>query len=360
MAVFRTLPRRRNRRPWYLLTVIVVYVLWCEFVALYAKGILWKIPNQQNTLKFLLVADPQLIGYRNEKKWIGWLSRADSDRYIQRAFAHAFYKVAPDYVVFLGDLFDEGVQMSALEFEWTMHRFNTLFPINNKTNRCFVPGDNDVGGEMEPVYEHLKTRFAQQFSNFFLPTAQKIFEFSTINLFDAGSKIEKISKSDGLKILMSHYPVIRSIQTTDNSFGGYRPDLILSAHDHTGEFYVKKRGSENFSRFGAEKGLKFSITSGMPLVEIQVPTMNYRMGVPDMAIGLLSVETVPNTRSFTIQFENLWLPGRYPQLYGYVILIIIVFFYYFAGLFWSIARIFKIDQLLRFVAGRAQRRYVPV
>jgi hypothetical protein len=111
------------------------------------------------------------------------------------------------------------------------------------------------------------------------------------------------------------------------------------------EFYVKKPRLQQFSRHEASKGLKFSVSTGMPLVEIQVPTISYRMGVPDMAIGILSVDSVPHSRAFTISYDNLWLPGRYPQLYGYLFLGLFSFLYSFGAIFRPIWK--KIDRFYR-------------
>lgn len=57
--------------------------------------------------------------------------------------------------------------------------------------------------------------------------------------------------------------------------------------------------------------------------------MNYRMGVPDMAIGLLHIQFANGQRkAVTVEYENWWLPGRYPQLYGYVFLFPMIFLYH--------------------------------
>jgi predicted phosphodiesterase len=55
---------------------------------------------------------------------------------MKRAFEKAFKQANPDYVVFLGDLVDEGVEMQFYpeQFKWTLDRFYSIFPIGNKTN----------------------------------------------------------------------------------------------------------------------------------------------------------------------------------------------------------------------------------
>jgi DNA repair exonuclease SbcCD nuclease subunit len=55
---------------------------------------------------------------------------------MHRAFSKAYSLAEPDYVIFLGDLFDEGVPMSASseQFEWTLKRFHDIFESGNQTN----------------------------------------------------------------------------------------------------------------------------------------------------------------------------------------------------------------------------------
>ena len=43
----------------------------------------------------------------------------------------------------------------------------------------------------------------------------------------------------------------------------------------------------------------------MQVVEVVVPTTSYRMGVPNMALGLAVV-----TKGGLVQYSNLWLPPR--------------------------------------------------
>jgi len=360
MAVFRTLPRRRKRHNLVVFFIIIAYILWVEVLALHFKALFWKVPAKgENSICLLLVADPQLIGYKNENKFIGWLSRFDSDRYMKRAFDKVVSKTQPNYVIFLGDLFDEGVTMSSREFEWTMERFREIYPMSNQTNKIFIAGDNDIGGEAEPVYQNLQQRFDRSFPNQVQQKVAKMFEFSEVNIFDE-AKLRKIVDGDGLKILLSHVPVIRSMQSFQRAFTNYKPDLVISAHDHTAEYYVKKHKTDQFTRHEASKGLRFSVSAGMPLVEIQVPTTSYRMGMHDMGIGHLTIEFVPHTRAFTISYENYWLVGRYPQLYGYGFLILILFLYYFGAWFIPILKFMKIDVLFRKLCKRKPQKYMPV
>ena len=58
----------------------------------------------------------------------------------------------------------------------------------------------------------------------------------------------------------------------------------------TFDLQVKRSGSPLYTRVAADGGLRFSVADHLPLVEIQVPTINYRMGVQNMAIGVVSIQ----------------------------------------------------------------------
>lgn len=100
--------------------------------------------------------------------------------------------------------------------------------------------------------------------------------------------------------------------------------MILSAHDHTSEIYVKDRNSFQFQRFELHDKINFVISQNQPIVEIQCPTVSYRMGVPIMGYGVLTLsDETPVAAEFTV----FWIPGRYPELFAYVVsLVVLVYF----------------------------------
>ena len=56
-----------------------------------------------NTLRIMLVADPQLPGYWNQPSSIfGSISRHDSDSYLARTYSQALHYIKPDIIIFLG------------------------------------------------------------------------------------------------------------------------------------------------------------------------------------------------------------------------------------------------------------------
>ena len=72
-----------------------------------------------DSVRLLLVADPQLIGENEEPWYQSWVARWDSDRYLRNTFLLANSYIKPNSTIFLGDLFDEGkIQFSCISSEF--------------------------------------------------------------------------------------------------------------------------------------------------------------------------------------------------------------------------------------------------
>jgi hypothetical protein len=86
-------------------------------------------------------------------------------RYLAKTFAAANAYVKPDWLVFLGDIFDEGLSASDDEFKRYFDRFNSIFSYKQHEQRSIIiPGDNDVGGE---YYGDKQPILRQRFRNYF-------------------------------------------------------------------------------------------------------------------------------------------------------------------------------------------------
>lgn len=178
--------RRRVPSRYFILFGTLLPIVAIELASFEIASWAWDLPSAEydgSSISVLMVADPQLIGYRNEPGWAGPLSRWDSDRYLLRGYDKAVKRSAPALELFMGDLFDEGVEMDSAEFESTMERFLTIFPSRDDCDvsyqcvfshvhhcakavqRVYIPGDNDIGGENQPAYLHLIQRFGERFQN---------------------------------------------------------------------------------------------------------------------------------------------------------------------------------------------------
>lgn len=90
------------------------------------------------------------------------------------------------------------------------------------------------------------------------------------------------------------------------------PDLILSAHDHTAEYYIRERGSPTFERHEMARdgsSVDFIVSPNGPIIELQAPTCSYRMGVYNMGFGLVFIGsyflTAVNYLEFSINIRLL-------------------------------------------------------
>jgi hypothetical protein len=121
----------------------------------------------------LLVADPQLVGEKDELQFLGIFSRWDSDIYLQRTYSLALKHVKPHVVVFLGDLFDEGSTAEEEEYQRYLARFRKIFDLprrgdpsevvsllrNNSNNLYFYYGNYCSTNEIRCFLSNLSESF---------------------------------------------------------------------------------------------------------------------------------------------------------------------------------------------------------
>ncbi|WKY04553.1 hypothetical protein Q1695_005509 [Nippostrongylus brasiliensis] len=264
---------------------VLLLVLWNESLIYYFCRFWWRIPEatSKNSLGVLLVADPQLIGYKNEPHMVGPLTRWDSDRFLLKGFSHALSATNPDLIIFLGDLFDEGLEANDSELQWTLSRFQEIFDCG--TPKIFISGDNDVGGEMEPVQSILTTRFSKMFRSSF-PLRNDIFNSLTItevNLMNGDvTKIRDSMAFPQTFVLLSHVPLaVPSYHDPGKFIAMLTPDLIFSAHEHKAAVHHISRStfiSNSTSLTGVSGIQKTVVGRGSSIFEIQAPTCSYRSG----------------------------------------------------------------------------------
>ena len=144
-------------------------IFYNEFAVYFINYMNWPalVKTNDQTVRLLLVADPQLIGENDE--FYGWLARWDSDRYLKSTFLLANNYVKPDATLFLGDLFDEGLKASDQQYKRYFDRFNAIFQCEkqsklNGVTQLFIPGDNDIGGE---YFNDRNALLARRFETFF-------------------------------------------------------------------------------------------------------------------------------------------------------------------------------------------------
>ncbi|CAD6195216.1 unnamed protein product [Caenorhabditis auriculariae] len=297
--------------------LLFLTVLWNEKASYWWAATTWPSASDDvSCTKVLLVADPQLIGYRHEPSNYGFLARWDSDRYLSSGYHAAKSHVNPDAIFFLGDLFDEGMEASHGEWLDTYQRFEEVFPIDDGQDVAYIFGDNDIGGEMEPVSQQAKDRFGRFFKTNLTNIAKKYMVIETY-LFEEKNK-RPLTPSTGTanpaaKIMLTHVPYLKAPYFYTDV--GHSMDFIISAHDHTAAIYEIQRGqpqalvtseillnSPNYQKIIGPKE---------PLVELKVPTCSYRMGVANMGYGMLSICAADGSVTLYLYLFSLSLAALY-------------------------------------------------
>ncbi|XP_013379114.1 uncharacterized protein C630.12 [Lingula anatina] len=338
--------RRVRSHPLELGTALIVIltVFINEYGLYYAQYKRWIdlesarfwFPEKQTL--FLLVADPQLLGYRRENIITRW----DCDRYLKKTFDLAYDYVKPDAILFLGDLFDEGNEPETTtdEYRRTFQRFMDIFQKEKvtgygktaKVEMIPVAGDNDIGGEFDAKLPWKIERFEEFFGKtsdvhrikFVQVVKPAYYSRDTLS----GEKAKEFKKLLGqldpsdhvLTVVANHQNVISS--NTQSVISLLKPDLILSGDTHKLKLYIcdncQKIPSNNWRSQDIDHFTDF-VTLDLKediLYEIVVPSCSYRMGVPDMGYGVLVLER-PGKAFYT----TLWLPSRLIQLKGYLVII---------------------------------------
>ncbi|VDM40700.1 unnamed protein product [Toxocara canis] len=278
-----------RRRVALFFTIQLFTIIWNEWVTWTWSELLWNVQSasEDHEVRFLVVADPQLIGYWEERHLFPDLTRWDADRYLRKGFVRALRASGADVVVFLGDLMNEGVHMSKSEFELSVARFENIFHIPD--HKIYVPGDNDVGGEHERVLPYLVGRFANHFVSNFNARSLGLgsLNFVHVNSFNGATDVIW-NGSTSLTVVLSHLPILRFRGLVQQLRQMLFPTLILSAHDHVANFYEEHRhSSRHYTRVPLIEVGPVAATVGQDakLVEFQTATCNYRMGVANMAYG---------------------------------------------------------------------------
>lgn len=340
---------------------LAVFFLCCAVVA-YSEVLSflvssWQWPNltpsNPDDLRVLFVADPQLVGLRDEPMLLGVITRWDSDKYLQFGFFHAVGHVRPDVVVFLGDLLDEGSVASDEEYLTYVRRFRNVFRMPATVNIIFISGDNDVGGEGLDSKQQLKVdRFRKHFEhvedknpNVGISTVKHV-DFQKIS-FDYGEHVtesyaEMLSEMRAqstarYRITCNHMPLLNRLPVeVSKILDILQPHLIVTAHTHLFRLYHCKgcqsqESSPNTKKLlSAWKGqavdvrnipwpLTFNLSDVLHLYELVIPTCSYRMGVPSMGYGAAVI-----SKNGQMKFDVLWLPSRYRQLALYLVLLSLI------------------------------------
>lgn len=290
----------------YKIIFLISLVIFNELLIYRLQPLTWnKIKCFNDCFRILLVADPQILGNKHEK----FYARLDSDRHLMQNYKAAVKFVKPNVIIFLGDLMDEGSIASDRQYLDYNERFMKIFPIPFKTSAIYISGDNDVGGEGGEKID--SRRFEAIFGN---KTRWNFNEYNieVIHFNRIEGKFSEVSNSskNALKIAVSHFPVINSHEkNVRRALEEFKPKVIFSAHNHKSLLLT-----ENSETLISSKK-SFDLHRDNPLIEIQVPSINYRMGTLTIGFGQAVIENE------MLYYTPLFVISRFYQLLLYLVLL---------------------------------------
>ncbi|KAI3381955.1 hypothetical protein SNEBB_008029 [Seison nebaliae] len=355
---------------------------WNEyFIYNYTSSKWATIPKKfENAEIILIISDPQLIGNKNEKPLLKYITIFDSDSYLNRYFVRISTKFNFSTIIFLGDLFDEGIEANENDFEIYFHRFRQIFSIKQlekeKKNLIYLPGDNDIGGEYPFLRDKtICKKFLKYFqmkhqNNFYSFNNFEIFQmdmdyFSLIKSSEADVTDRPIQKSllrtksnfnyerndeDRKELMMSvfqqrndsfrplivanHWPLsprfdevnlhLHRLLSPSITFSGdfhktvlYLDDLESGELRVVGEFCNQHQYDDAKFNFNCYNKFMNLRLFGRLKGEIVVPTMSYRMGVKHPGVGVLLINK-DDIGQIDLLYTVLWLSDRYYSLNIYL------------------------------------------
>lgn len=333
--------RRRFTAKW-ILAVIFSIIIYYEFVVFMMAPFFWHhlncSSNKTVCTKVLIVADAQILGENAIGPPLRYLLNWDSDRYLGMTYENAVLFFKPHIVIFLGDNMDEGSVATEEQYMKYAERLKTIFSTDVPLLEIWIPGDNDIGGEDEPVYKEKLKLFK---STFYQPDviSHGELDFYKVNRITwtlPSIPTGHIISRDKVNVVISHMPIIGNGLFAEKVRSQLHPKIILSGHDHLSK-YIKMNSEDTISKispFGPESSnLEINLTDN-GYHEIQVPTCSYRMGVYNMGYGA----AVFDNNGQVMRYNVLWSPGRFTGLILYAIILVSCFTYL---LFFFICKYYK-------------------
>ncbi|KAF5293011.1 hypothetical protein FQA39_LY13780 [Lamprigera yunnana] len=306
--------------------VQVIEVVWYYYLVL-IKWYPIECGNRDQCTKILLIADPQIIGLRQEfLHFLTPLTIWDSDRYLSKTYSHAFKFTEPNVVIFLGDLFDEGSTATDEEFKIYLERFFTIFPKSNITY-IWIPGDNDIGGEFTDFITANKIqRFNKGFAQDDIVVYKNIRFLKVNRLTHQMPTAKNLTTTNFTNIILSHINIL-PLPTlfVDKVLDEFRPKVLFTAHTHKATIVTTKEESRNDRLITpvndhATELYRYDLNQ-QNIIEAVVPTCSYRMGTSKIGYGFAVLES--NILTYTV----LWTPSRFLQLIIYGVCCILLLFY---------------------------------
>lgn len=319
---------RRSTTVKYFIAAFVGAALYCEWFIYLIQPLYWQRleckTHDQSCTKILFIADPQIQGDLAVPPPLSYLFNWDSDRYVKTTFSMVMNQFKPDVLVYLGDLMDEGSISTLPQFHSYVKRLSHIFNIDYPVIQVWIPGDNDIGGENEPIKNDKVEEFEKVFQQPTVITFRNI-SFYKVNAITHTYPKKPESGDNNLRIIVSHYPVTSKVAFAQKVNNEIRPNIYFCAHDHASKYVEQKKDLTQRSVQRMLTGdfmlhVQFDKDS---LYEIFVPTCSYRMGTDSIGFGAAILENNNQQMKYTV----LWSPKRFPYLFFYagILLLLVVY-----------------------------------
>ncbi|KAF9808823.1 hypothetical protein SFRURICE_010917 [Spodoptera frugiperda] len=342
---------RRSTTVKYMIATFFGAVIYCEWYVYLIQKQYWpelECDDQDTScIKILFIADPQIQGDEAVPPPLSYLFNWDSDSYLRSTFKVVVDYWSPEILVYLGDLMDEGSIATMPQFHGYVKRLAGIFEWDFPAVRVWVPGDNDIGGENEPIRRDKIEEFEKVFEQ------PPIVEYSNISFYKVNAITYKFPRKDdefpgnekNFKIAVSHYSV------TDKSMFAHQfsHSLILKVRGGGGHIFplwkrltfkrliLTKRNLNVFFKdlsIDTHHGYAVGVAEWTDttlnisfeqetLYEVYVPTCSYRMGTDYIGYGAAVLENNQKNMRYTV----FWSPTRFPYLIIYLCMLVILLLY---------------------------------
>ncbi|CAH1644652.1 unnamed protein product [Spodoptera littoralis] len=322
---------RRSTTVKYVIAAFIGAVIYCEWFVYIIQQQYWTElecnDHDATCKKILFIADPQIQGDEAVPPPLSYLFNWDSDRYLRSTFKVVVEYLKPDILVYLGDLMDEGSIATMPQFHGYVKRLASIFEWDYPAVQVWIPGDNDIGGENEPIRYDKIEEFEKVFKQ------PSIVVYSNISFYKVNAitytfpqKADEIPGSEmNFKIAVSHYPVTEKSMFAYQIMKAINPNIFFCAHDHESK-YVKQNKNLGHRKTvwlnGPNPTLNISFDEES-LYEVFVPTCSYRMGTSSIGYGAAVLENNQQNMRYTV----FWSPTRFPCLILYLSMLVILLLY---------------------------------
>eukprot|EP00158_Paraphelidium_tribonemae_P003252 Partr_v1_DN25992_c0_g1_i1_m68601 putative Metallophosphoesterase 1 len=247
----------------------------------------WLFKSQPDSIRILMVADPQLQGDDFVKaKRTGMIDLLLNDVYLHHVYQQSRRALQPSHVVFLGDLFSSQ-NLKDEEFDRRLKRWNWIYGTSDHSSPRIVhlPGNHDIGYGLDMTVDKV-SRFEKAFgkSNFYEENEAvgvRLIYLNAMNIDDSTDLqlqndtwtfVDSIPRSDAVmrNILFLHVPLHKpedycsdgpdvahvngtvkwqnmiSKRNTDYILDRIRPVFVFNGHDHEGCRVVHYRMGDTY------------------------------------------------------------------------------------------------------------------